>query len=148
MGQPRSDGWYESARSMSSTFSSSSIRALETARDVVLVTSFGFQDDGRALDAFATWFEVLVAPCRRLDLFWDTSKVTGYEASCHARSARWYQDTRPFLQSSTVLVPSRMIALALAASNFFVRDCQDVTSVRHEFEAALWRRISERTSSR
>jgi hypothetical protein len=110
--------------------------ARELAPNVLLMTMSGYHDDLNVPKQFADWFERRSIGVR-MHMFWDTTETTGYKTECREALQRWQKDAGPKVASSTVLVRSKIMEMALSIANLLVGGLNKATRDRSKFESML-----------
>jgi hypothetical protein len=130
------------------TGSRNSLSVREVARDVLLLKLSGFHDDATLVDHFSEWFDANTGSGRRVHMFWDTEETTGYKTHCREALQDWERHAAPRIATSTVLVRTKLMEMALSIANLINGYRHKATNDRRKFEAMLAQAVREAVGPR
>ncbi len=110
-----------------------------------------FRMSGKMAASFVAQFERAVVPIvatnQKVDLFFDTQNMTTYEPEFRERMTAWHEAFKPHTRSASVLVSSKLVAMAIAIANLVTGGMLQTYSHRAEFEALVLKASTRKTSS-
>jgi hypothetical protein len=115
----------------------SELLVTEVAPDVLLCKLIGFHEDQDIVLQFSRWFDARTDGGRRVHMFWDTEETKGYKTECREALQEWQRRARPRMASSTVLVRSKLMEMALSITNLITGSFHKATNDRRKFETML-----------
>ncbi len=100
-----------------------------------------FRMSGRMMPGLVEHFRGAVAPFvaanERVDLFFDTLKMSGYHPQFRDRMTEWHRDIKPHTRSAHVYVSSKLIGMAIAIANMVTGGILKSHTDRNAFERAI-----------
>jgi hypothetical protein len=106
---------------------------------------FVFRMTGRMSESFVSRFEASVAnrlSGSKVDLFFDTEKMTSYEPSFRNKMTVWHEALKPQTRSAHVLVTSKFVAMAISVVNMVTGGLFRSHSNRRTFDVELDRAVA------
>jgi hypothetical protein len=120
----------------------------EVGPDVLLCKLSGFHDDASIVAQFATWFDARTSSGRRIHMFWDTEETTGYKTHCREALQHWQKSAAPRIATSTVLVRSKLMEMALSITNLIMGSLHKATNDRRKFEILMAQAVRDAVGPR
>jgi hypothetical protein len=106
---------------------------------------FVFRMSGRMSESFVSNFETSVAKRalgEKVDVFFDTEKMTSYEPGFRVKMTAWHEALRPRTRSAHVLVTSKIVAMAISIVNMATRGLLRSHSNRSTFDVEIDRAVA------